>query len=759
MTLKKKQMICAGLLFLSSCFALAADEFLVKHIEVDGLQRIPRQTVLDYLPIHEGQMLAPSDTSAIISSLYQTGFFSDVSLSRKGDTLIIQVVERGTISLIKISGNKAIKKDDLMTALKQSGISEGETYNQATLQGMKQALLEQYYSLGRYSATVDVQVVPQPRSRVELDITIHEGDIAKVREINIIGNHAFSTHKLLKNFKLAPTHWWNFLSKSDEYSSDKLEKDLESLRSYYYDRGYLKFTIDSSQVTITPNKKDVYITIHVTEGPVYRVQGYNITGNLLGLESDLRKRIHIKPNEVFSRKKMLAISDAITRYYADRGYATANVQVKPTLDDARQLVFITFEVTPGNRMYVRQINYFGNTKTADYVLRRETRQMEGALYSASNLDQTMRRLNNLGYVENIEVQTEPVPGKSDLVDLKYTLKESSSTNASAQVGFSDTYGLLYGANITQKNFRGTGKSVSVGFNNSQYVQTYSFNYFDPYYTTSGISRGFSLYFQQTTPGDTNLASYTLGAYGAMMNYRLPLSEYDFVNFGYGYEYLSLNVGDMPSEQIENFVKAHGTRFNNAKLTLGWTHNDYDRAIMPTKGFGQYLGGEAGVPLLPQSLDYYKVNYDGTYYHPIIRGWIVELNGNLGYGNGYDGYSTLPFFKNFYAGGIGTVRGFEGNTLGPRDSHNNPLGGNILLTGSFNVIVPNPISDRLRTSVFVDVGNVYDNHMSDLSARSSTGVEVDWVSPLGPLKFSLARPLHSTDTDELQVFQFSVGTSF
>ncbi len=742
---------------MSSVPAFAAEEFVVKNIEIDGLQRITRQTVLEYLPVHTGQVLSESDTAAIINSLYQTGFFSDVSLARKGNTLVIQVVERATIGAIKISGNKQVKTDDLMTALKQAGIAEGENFNQATIAGMKQALLEQYYSLGRYDATVDTEVTPESRNRVQLAIKISEGHVAKVKQINIIGNNNFSDKKLISTFPMAPTHWWQFFSSTDDYSSDKLEQDLDALRSYYFDRGYLNFKVNSSQVTITPNRKDVYITISITEGDVFRIKGFNVEGNLLGEQARVEQLIVIKPNEIFSRKKILTINNFISRFYGNQGYANATVNTKPTIDQANKLVFLTFDVNPGSRIYVRNIDYTGNTKTADYVFRRETRQMEGGAYSAQQVDETKRRLNNLGYVDNIDVKLQPVPGEPDQVDMLYSLKETSSTTASAQVGYSDTYGFLYGANITQKNYKGTGKSVSLGFNNSSYAQTYSFNYFNPYYTQSGISRGFSVYYQQTTPSDINLVPYTLDAYGAMVNYRVPMSEFDYLSFGYGYEYLELRAGNTQSHTIQQFINEHGDDFNNVKLTAGWTHNTYDRAILPTKGFNQYVGAEVGVPVLPKSLDYYKVFYNATLYQPIKKGFIVALNTNWGYGNGYDGFDQLPFFKNFYAGGIGTVRGYEGNTLGPISDHR-PIGGSVEATGSFNLIFPNPISEKLRTSVFVDAGNVFQNQINIGGLRTSAGVEVDWISPLGPLKFSLAQALNPQSGDQLEFFQFSVGTS-
>jgi outer membrane protein insertion porin family len=758
---KKLPTLCLLALLSASVPALAQDDgsFVANKIQIVGLQRIQPATAMSYLPVHQGQTITPADTGAIISALYQTGFFSDVKLSRSGDTLIINVVERSTIGLIKILGNKQIKTKDLMDALKRVGIVEGEPYDQATLAGVKQALLEQYQQTGRYDATVDTSVTEESRNRVAIDIAIHEGKTAKVTAVNIVGNHAFTTKELTKDFSLGKRPWWAFFSSRDEYSEQKLQQDLDQLQAYYLDRGYLRFKVNSTDAKMTDDKKSVVVTIDITEGDVYRIKNISVSGELLGQDAAVRKLITVKEGEVFSRKKILGIDDAIGRLYGDQGYALAQVNAIPDIDDASHTVSLKFDVNPGRRVYVRHVEYSGNTKTSDEVMRRETRQMEGGVYSVSALDQSKRRLNNLGYLENIETKVEPVPGRPDQVDIKYNVKEASSMTANAQIGFSDTYGFIYGANIVQNNYRGTGKTTSIGFNNSQYAQTYSFNYFNPYYTESGISRGFTVYFQHTTPGDTNIAPYTLDSIGGMMNYRIPLSEYDYFNFGYGYEYIKVKNGD-GSTEINNFLNENGDHFNNVKLTAGWTRNTYDRAVLPTKGYNQYIGAEAGAPLLPDSLDYYRLTYDGTYYQPLAKGFILALNGDLGYGNGYGNMSSLPFFKNFYAGGMGTVRGYEANTMGPKDSAGNSLGGNVLTAASVNLIIPNPISENhLRTMVFFDAGNVYENTVDFGDLRYTTGIEVDWVSPMGPLKFSLGKPLNSKDGDKLQVFNFSLGASF
>lgn len=746
-----------GLICTIFSMAAQAEDFVVRDIRVEGLQRISYETVMEYLPVKIGETLSTDDTSQIIHALYQTGFFTNVQLSRSGNTLIIKVEERATIGFIRISGNKQIKTKDLMDALKQAGIAEGLVYDQSTLSAMKQALVSQYYNLGRYNATVETTVTPQSRNRVEVDIRIYEGKVARIKQINIIGNHAFSTKELLGEFKLTTARPWSFFTKTDEYSREKLEVDLDTLRSYYMDRGYMKFTIDSTDVTITPNRKDVYITIHVTEGPMYRIKGYRLTGNLLGKEPEVRKLIPLKQNEVFSRAKVLAINKMINNYYADQGYAMSNVTITPTFDDQTDQVFLTFEVKPGERIYVRRINFIGNTKTADYVLRRESRQLESALYSTSKIEETKRRLNNLGYLEDIKVETLAITETSNQVDLNVSVKEASSATASAQVGYSDANGFLYGANIVERNFRGTGKAVSLAFNNSQFSQAYSFNYFNPYYTVWGVSRGFGLTATHFTPGDVDLASYTLNVYGAAMKYVIPMSDYDQFSVSYGYEYSILREPSDPSTQISDFVNQHGTHFNTAKVTAGWTHSSLDRAIFPTKGFYQWIGVEGGLPILPNALDYYKATYDAKYYQPIAKGFILFLYTDWGYGNGYGSFDELPFFKNYYMGGIGSVRGYEPNTLGPRDSNDNPIGGNVKADASVNLIFPNPLGRRVRTSVFVDGGNAFDNQFSLSQIRYSAGFELEWMSPMGILKFALAKALNP-DNDSTKFFDFSVGAA-
>jgi outer membrane protein insertion porin family len=754
--------------------------FIVNNIRIEGLSYISRDTVLNYVPVKTGQEFNPSDASSVLQTLYATGFFSDVNLGRQGNTLVIQVVERATIGAIHITGNKLIKTDKLMEALKSVGIALGNPYDSSNLAEIQKALEQQYYSVGRYTAKVTTNVIPEARNRVSVNINIFEGKVAKVKQVQIIGNNAFPEKRLLKNFSLTTWKLWSFITHGNDYSKDKLDSDLAALQNFYFDRGYLRFKVDSYTAALTPDKKYVYITVHITEGPVFYVKGFELGGDLLGQDAQVRKLITLKQGEIFSRQKILLINKRIQYFYGNQGYAFTDVIIDPQINDQDHTVFLKFIVKPGKRVYVRRINFSGNTATADYVLRREMRQMEGGLYSLSNITESKRRLDNLGYLQNIKVQTVPVTGQPDQVDLDYQVSEMSSASAKVQAGYSDLYGLLYGASVSEDNLFGTGKHVGVSFNHSSYASVYNFNYTNPYYTDSGISRSINVFWQKYTPGNVGITSYTFNALGANVSYGWPVSEYSGINLGYGYQHITLNTGSCnllqtqfnlsgcPPLEIHNFTSAHGTNFNQFNLTTGWQRTTYDRALLPTSGTKQSFGVDLGVPILSNSLDYYLLSYQAGGYLPLIKQFIFHVNGQVGYGNGYGKFdngkappnSNLPFFKNYFAGGIDSVNGYQGNTLGPLDSHGNPLGGNVLAIGSASLIFPNAISQNLRTALFFDAGNVYDNQFVGSELRCSVGISAQWWIPnIGPLEFSFGEPLNPRSSDRLERFQFSVGTSF
>lgn len=754
-----KKIGLASMIAMALGYSTIASSFVVRKIHVQGLQRIPASTVITYLPIKEGQDLDPAQTGEIIQALYKTGFFNDVNVGRQGDDLIIQVIERPVIGAIRISGNKEIKTPDLISALKKANIAEGLPYDTSVIENMRRALEQQYNTQGRYASAVNVNVTNESQNRVSIKIEIVEGKVSKIKEIHITGNKAFSESKLLHQFQSSKTKLWSFFTSGDQYVKEKLDADLEGLKGFYMDRGYLKFKIVSSNSTMSPDKKKVFVNIVVDEGPVFKISGLSLTGEFFGHKAVLEKMLVLKPGQVFSRKAVIGIRDLMDKYLSAQGYALAEVNLIPDVNEANNTVHITYNINPGKRVYVRRINFSGNVKTTDEVLRRELRQMEGAMYSSVNVEESKRRLANLGYLQDVQVRATPLPENPNVVDIDYNVTETSSATANFQVGFSDSYGLLYGANVNQTNFLGTGKRVSASFQANTASTSISTSYYNPYYTMSGIGRGFTLYTQYADPGKVGITPFRMDTYGAAVNYDIPITEFSKLSFAFGYDRIKLFINRGASLEIQEFVAEQGRTFDQFKATLGWSRNTYDRAIFPTCGWKQFLGAEVGLPVVHNSLDYYKLSYSTAYYHPIACNFVFHTRAMLGYGNGYGDTGVLPFFKNFYAGGIDSVRGYDDNTLGPRDSTFNPIGGNVLTTGSIAIIYPNPWPDQLRTSIFVDGGNVFRNDMDFGTIRTAAGLQFEWISPMGPIHFSFSKALNPGKFDETKVFQFSLGASF
>ncbi len=755
----KKQIGIFILLFSFIARAWGATGFTVKKIDVEGLNRVNLGTFLSYMPIKKGDWFDYSASGKIIDTLYKTGFFNKVNLYRRDNTLVVIVSERPTIGAIHISGNKKIKTKQLLDALKQQGFSEGEVFNRAILVGARQALLEQYYNLGRYNARVDTKVTAASRNRVIVDINISEGPVAKIKEIKIIGNHKFTDKQLLKDFSLTTSGFFTIFTSADQYSKEKLDADLEKLRSYYLDRGYLEFKIDSTQVSITPDKQHVYIIIHVTEGPVYTVSGVGLAGNLLGKGPQIEKLILIHQGDIFSRQKVIDTNTAITKFLGDFGYAFVEINPEPKLNRANHTVFVNFVVQPGKRVYVNRVTFSGNTKTADTVLRREMRQPESGLFSLSGIEESKRRLNNLGYLKDVHSELNPVSGQPDKVDLQYDVTEQSAAAASLNFGYSDLDKFIYGASVNNRNFLGSGKTVGVQFNRSHYTEAYSVNYFNPYFTKSGISLDTNIYYQKTKLYNlSSVSDYATDNAGVNFTYGIPVSEHSRINLGYGYEHDRIKTDSSAPTEIKNFIAKHGNIFDNVTVNTGWQYSNLDRAIFPTKGFVQEIGGEAGVPVLQRNLEYYKVSYTATGYQPLTKYFVLNAHGFLGYGNGYGKMSDLPFFENYFAGGIGSVRGYSAQSLGPLDSNGNAIGGNVSIYGSLGLIIPSPV-DSVRPTLFVDAGNVYNKQLNFGQLRYSAGIQVEWYTPLAPLVFSLAAPLHKQSGDDTEPFQFQIGLSF
>lgn len=770
-TMKKRILLLVLLLNVFFIKAWAADSFVVRKISIQGLQRISSETVYSYLPIKSGQMLRPEKTGEIISALYKTGFFEHISLARDGNTLVIKVAERPTIGQLKISGNSSIATDKLTSVMRGVGVAEGRVYNSVILEKIKQSLLDQYYSVGRYNAQVDIHVSSMERNRVLVKIDISEGLIAKVRRINIIGNHVFSQRTLDKQLDLTTVGIVTFFTQTDRYTQEKLDSSLEKLRNYYMDRGYLKFTVKSSEAAITPDRKSIFLTIVVDEGTIYTVKGVDIVGDTIVPREDLLRLVTIKPGTTFSRQTVMDGEKTISDALGSKGYIFTSVSLQPKIDEATKQVFLTYEVKPGRRVYVRHIYFTDNTKTNDEALRREIQQMEGAPVSTTLLETSKHRLSLLPFIRNVDMGVEPVPGTDDNVDVNYKVTEENAAQATFSIGYSQLDHLILGAGLNQKNFLGTGETLGVNFSRSRYQQFYGVNFTDPYYTTDGISRSINVSASKTDPKAANLTrSYNSDQYAASVIYGIPLGQeqnvFNTLQLGYGYEQTLIRLSNTVSQQVQAFVNDHGRHYQQLDLIAGLSRDSRDKAIFPTMGAMQTVSANLYLPVTGSSLRYYTLGYNGKWYQPIVGKFIATARGDLGYGTSFNGSEGYPFFKDFYAGGMDSVRGYEPNTLGPKDSNGDPTGGNVLVAGSAGLIFPNYISDNLRTSIFFDAGNVYNTFNNRRYSgtgsggpRFATGVEADWLTPLGLIDLSLGKALNSRQGDDTKFFDFSLGANF
>lgn len=746
----------------------AANGFIVRDIKVTGLQRVSVGTVLNYLPVQVGEEVGSGSTAQIIRALYDTGFFQSVELERQGNTLIVNVVERATIGSVTVTGNKEIPADKMKELLKSMGLVKGHVFQRSSLERLEKELKQAYNARGKYNARIETTVTTLTENRVAINATISEGRVSRIKEIKFIGNHDFSSSDLMPEMSLSTSSIFTYLSKKDQYSKAAMDASLEALRSYYLDRGYLKFRIVSSQVLLSPDKKDVFINIHVEEGPQYRFAGYAVAGNTILPKERIDSLVLVRQGDVFSRKKVTESISAIGLALGDIGYGFPAINAEPRIDETDKTVFITFVVEPGRHVYVRRINFHGNTKTADYVLRNVIRQNEGSLLSLHNIKESERQMRMLGYLKNVNVKTTPVPGANNQVDLDVEVEEAPSAEASASLGYGTT-GPQFNAAFNQHNFMGTGRSVGVAFNASYWGKDYSFNYYNPFYTKTGVGRGLNLYYQTINPDRLkDISAYSANRFGADVSYNILLSEYSSLQFGYGYQDLRIkSVGVV--QQIQNFVNLHGRDFHEIRLSSGWNRNTYDQMPYPTRGWNQQAGALIAVPASSNSLSYYKASYTTRLYQPLMQGFIFTVLGNVGYGRAFND-DGLPFFENYYAGGIaspGQVRGYDTYSLGPKDRYGNALGGNFLVNGSAGIILPYPLSrDTVRTTVFADGGNVYARGTPFLLTgpdagplRYSAGISVEWRSPFGPLAFSVAKALNKQPIDDEQVFQFTLSSGF
>ncbi len=802
----------AALILLASLSAnaFAFDPFVVSDIRIDGLSRISAGTVYNYLPVNKGDRLTSDEAQQAIRALYRTKFFSDVELDREGNILVIKVVERPSIAKLTIRGNKDIKTDDLKKGLSQIGLSEGETFDRLAVENVQQELIRQYYNRGKYNVSVDPHVTRLDRNRVAIDIEIREGKAAKVREINILGNHAFTDKQIRKDFESGTPNLMSWYSKNDQYSREKLSGDLEKLQSYYMDRGYADFGVDSTQVAISPDKRSMYIDASIKEGDIYKVSDVKLLGEMVLPEATMRKLVFVKNGDTFNRAAIENSSKAIKAVLANLGYAFAKVTPIPKLDKEKHTVDLTMYIEPGQRVYVRRVIFAGNTKTQDDVLRREMRQLEGSWYSQAAIDRSKIRLQRLGYFKKVDIDKKRVPGTQDQVDVNVKVEEQSSGSVQFGVGYSQYSGIILNASLSQNNLFGTGDSFSVSGSRSTYQTSFGVNYYNPYLTDNGIGIGYSANYSKTDYGNTTFANYSTSAKSFSTYLGIPISETDGVRVGLGVSSNKVNLipGYSPQSLIDYQNELGNKTVHSWIGTLGWNHDTRNGYWAPTRG--GLISASTDIALPGSTVQYWKLTAEANHYWPIGKGFVLYLDGQIGYGktygsNGindtqfnalkaatdaaYPGYSmqdvrqNFPFFANFYSGGVRDVRGFQDNTLGPRacilpgdvegpnglctsGNYAQPIGGAFKVLGTAELYLPLPFLkdvNTARVSVFTDVGNAYSSYQAFNAStlRASAGVSLHWQAPIGPLIISLAVPFRTQPSDSHyeERIQFTFGSQF
>ncbi|ALF88190.1 outer membrane protein assembly factor BamA [Ralstonia solanacearum] len=755
-------MLAASVLTVCAGQAHAVEPFVIKDIRVEGVQRVEPGTVFGYLPVKVGETFTDDKGAESIRALYNTGFFKDVQIRAEGNVLVVRVEERPAISQLEFIGIKEFDKDTLRRSLRGVGVAEARYYDKSLIDRAEQELKRQYVSRGYYAADVQTTVTPVDANRVAVTFTVDEGPVAKIRQINIVGNKAFSEGDLRDEMQLSTPNWLSWYTKNDLYSKQKLTADLEALRSFYLDRGYLEFAIESTQVSITPDKKDIYLTLNIHEGEQYKVSDIKLTGELLSKQAEMEKLIKLKQGDVFSSAKLSATTKAITDLLGTYGYAFATINPQPQIDQKSRTVALTLVVDPGRRVYVRRVNVVGNSKTRDEVVRREMRQMESSWFDGEKLQLSQNRINRTGYFTDTNITTEDVPGTSDQVDVNVNVTEKPTGQISLGVGFSSTDKLVLSAGIRQDNVFGSGTSLGLDVNTSKSNRTIAVTQYDPYFTVDGISRSTELYYRTYRPlyytGDQD---YRIVQQGGNIKFGVPFSETDTVFFGIGYERTTIDVTSNTPLVYQNYVAKNGRISNNFPITIGWSKDQRDSALVPTRGRYQQANLEVGIP--GGDLQYYRAYYQHQYFYPVSKSFTLAFNNEVGYGHGYGG-KDFPVFKNYYAGGIGSVRGYETSTLGPRDANGVAVGGASKFVGNMEFIFPLPGSgvDRtVRLFTFFDYGNVFAEgqpfKVGDM--RYSTGFGLSWLSPIGPLKISMGFPIKKKAEDQTQRFQFQIGTAF
>ncbi|MFM0739322.1 outer membrane protein assembly factor BamA [Paraburkholderia xenovorans] len=751
-------------LALAAAPAYATQPFTVQDIRIEGLQRVEPGTVFAYLPIKKGDTFSDDKASEAIRALYATGFFNDVRIASDGNVVIVHVLERPAVGTIDFAGIHEFDKENLTKALNAVGLSQGRYYDKELVDKSEQELKRQYLTRGYYAAEVTTTVTPIDRNRVALLFSVIEGPNAKIRQINFIGNQVFTSDTLRDEMQLSTPNWFSWYTKNDLYAKDKLTGDLEHVRSYYLNRGYLEFNIESTQVSLTPDRKEMYLKLTLHEGEPYTISSVKLAGNLLNREAELTKLVGVKAGERFSADKLQATTKAIVDKLGEYGYAFATVNAQPEIDQQHHTVGITLQVDPSRRVYVRRINVVGNTRTRDEVVRREMRQFESSWFDSNRLALSKDRINRLGYFTDVDVTTVPVEGTTDEVDIDVKVTEKPTGSITLGAGFSSTDKVILSAGISQDNVFGSGTSLALNVNTATTYRTLTVTQTDPYFTVDGIKRITDVYYRTTYPlynfTDTSFRIITLGA---DLKFGIPFSEADTVYFGVGIEQNRLSIDSSTPQSYQDYVAEFGRVSNNVPVTAGWSRDDRDSALVPSRGYYVQANGEVGTPA--GGTEYYKADAQTQYYYSFARGFILGLNLQGGYGNGLAG-KAYPIFKNYYAGGIGSVRGYEAGSLGPRDATTgDPIGGSRMVVANVEMTFPLPGTgwDRtLRVFTFVDGGNVWGSEGNSTGAnglRYSYGAGLEWISPIGPLKLSLGFPIVKHAGDDYQKFQFQIGTSF
>ena len=794
--------------------AQMVEPFTVRDIRIDGLQRIAAGTVFTYLPVERGEVLDQSTAGETIRALYKTGFFEDVRLDRQGDILVVTVAERPAINKLTLQGNKDIKTEDLTRGLQDIGLAEGETFDRLALDRVTQELVRQYNNRGKYNVQITPSVAQLDRNRVDVTIDVKEGKAAKIRHVNVIGTDSFSNEDILANWESRESGWLSWYRRDDQYSREKLSGDMEKLNSWYLDRGHIDFSIDSTQVSISPDKRDMYLTASVTEGEVYTISEVKVTGDTVLPQADVERLVLAREGQVFSRVMLERSSDLITNSLSNIGYAFAKVNPVPAVDRDERTVAINMQVMPGPRVNVRRIVFKGNARTSDEVLRREMRQFENAWYSQAAIDRSKIRLQRLGFFETVEVETPAVPGMADQVDVVFNVKETNSGSFVFGLGYSQLAGMTTSVQLSQNNFLGSGNRVSVEAQRSNYMQRYAFSYLNPFFTDEGLSLGYNLWWRELDYSDFNTAQYNSTNAAAQMVLGIPITEHSSISMLFGIDTNQIDTysGYTP-QAIIDYVDAIGQRtFHSWRSELGWSRDTRNDFFMPTRGTYQRVGLESTLP--GSTVEYYKLSYEFSHYWPLSQAFVLRTGLDLGYGDSYgndhvrnicwtngtyvdtngDGIQDtyvpgppptepclgsspdfvktvtatgLPFFENFYAGGTRSVRGFRDNTLGPRSEPiggylGQPLGGSLKTVGQIEMVFPKLFDSKAaRVSAFVDVGNVFNgaNNFDAGELRASAGVALLWRAPVGPISISYAYPFKKKDGDEIERLQFTFGGGF